>query len=160
MKPAGSIALVILGSLFAALFGQGCLAKDAGVHLRAYSTTARGITGDITLSSEEIVFENGQRLELSYVGESSVGLTGDDKSPAKVFRIIRLRIVRTGGINALCGARTVPTYLAVSIVPRSPDLIATGVPKVLGLFAIKGTQAPGREVNPDRICASFSFAQS
>jgi len=116
----------------------------------ADSTTALGITGNITITQSEIVFQNGTRLALSYMGKRS-GLSLIDSSlVSAVFRMRDPRDVRLRGTNMLCGE--IPRYMALDI--QGSNAMGT----MLDLSVITGKTSPLEQFDRNRICATYGYA--
>jgi hypothetical protein len=126
----------------------------------AVSTTAMGITGDMTLSPGEIAFAEGQLLATEPAGP--IGLTtpvdrsGDSFAKTMVLPMslaIELRRVTaaasaTGATpQALCGDAT-PTYVALAWdTPVSAVSVAV----------FSGAQAPGPDATDTVLCGVFAY---
>ena len=78
--------------------------------LRAYSTTAVSITGDVSTDDFEIIFENGETLVFSDLLADNFIVDGR-RVPASVYRIETPADPELLNGNRLCGAGEV-TYLA------------------------------------------------
>ena len=79
-----------------------------------YSETALAITGPVTLSKTQIVFEGGAVLDLEEINPKALGTWGNsgDVPVAQVFRVSgKVGALRRG--NTLCGEDPV-TYLSAS----------------------------------------------
>ena len=91
--------------------------------LRAYSTTAVSITGDVTTDDFEIVFETGETLVFSDLVADNFLVDGK-RVPASVYKIETPADPELLNGNRLCGVGDV-TYLASWLV--DDDLTAIAV---------------------------------
>ena len=129
------------------------LSAEAVEHWMAYSRTAVGITGDITLSTSEITFADGQRLQLSPVGTATgvilAPVISDDV--ADVYRINEPRDLQLLSGNVLCGASRLPTYMtALKVGDR-------GQSGTLYISFLTGDATPSQGMDERRFCASLTF---
>jgi hypothetical protein len=143
----------------------GVVPENVTGNWKAFSRTARAITGDIKLTSSSITFENGERLPLAYSGLSrGVSLDRDDPE-ALVFRIVASRDVHLLGPNTLCGGHRVPTYMAFNERDATTyELMMMGKGETqrvreLYLTVIYGKLEPNPEIDRLRLCASYFFTQ-
>lgn len=84
--------------------------------LRAYnpwSKTAEEITGPIIISTDAIVFGNGERASLEFLETKNADWDGmDGETTAQIFKVTSQPGALLSG-NHLCGEDTAPLYLAV-----------------------------------------------
>ena len=139
---------------------------EQGIHWTAYCRTAKGITGDITVSPSAIWFEDGHRLHLIYVGESR-GVTLEPGDPlTKLFRIEAPKPIRFDAGYELCGKKLRPTFL--SVIDREVsnyELMMMGNARddkmrMLILTIFTGRALPDAHTDKDRICASFGYIRA
>lgn len=128
----------------------------------ATSTTAMSITGDASLSNEQVSFMNGILLRTTHRATYSafdpmaengdlfdLAAPGDDDRTVDVRQVDAQEITddeRSQG--GLCGANTTPTYVA--LVHDQP------ITK-LAVIAFTGPDAPGRNATNSSVCAVFSY---
>jgi len=134
----------------------------------AFGKTAIAITGDVRFSKSEVVFHDGQRLPLQFVGTSKdVMLSPDDKADlvAWIFRISKPRDLVLLNGNILCGRRSPPTFLTVSVKKATPyelgmmgrrpnDLVA-----FLDFDVVTGSGTPNSDMDMGRVCSTYSFTR-
>lgn len=128
----------------------------------ATSTTAMGITGDASLSNEQVSFMNGILVRTTHRATYSaydpmaasgdlfdLVAPGDDDRTVDVRRVDAQEVTddeRAQG--GLCGAGTTPTYVA--LVHDQP------ITK-LAVIAFTGPDEPGRTATNSTVCAVFSY---
>lgn len=128
---------------------------DEIAHWRAFSLSARSITGDIDISNTRVVFEGGAKLSISYIGNSrGVALALGDPV-ASVFRIGNLENIELLHGNKLCA--TPATYL--TYVTTADPILAPGQ-DMLFLTLIIGSKRPDEKLDRNRICASYAFTRA
>lgn len=124
----------------------------AARHWTAYSRTASDITGDITLSSTQIVFQNGVSFMLSPVaGNTDInletyGLTG----PVHLFRVDDPRAVHLLNGNTLCGAMAHPVQATFI------GTVAVGE-KELGVAVFSGRRDLTVSNVEARLCGTYRY---
>lgn len=129
----------------------------------AISTTAMGVTGDLTATSDGFVFSQGQAYGLLGAGEAKgadpYGTTGDtlgsvlgvpDTAELKIFRVTKEdpAKARNGGF---CGAD--PTTFILTSEGVDPG----GAP-ALFLMAFKGSNPPSASSSETDLCGTFMYA--
>lgn len=136
----------------------------------AYGTTSLAITGDITLTKSEIIFQTGQRLRLSFI-TTQVGVSGffDQKLPARIFRIRKPADPMILNGNRLCGGTAAidpvinpATYLTLVMI-REKDLgdvkygyMPPGDVLELSVFAGPGMLDPTTKTTR-RFCGDYNY---
>ncbi len=131
----------------------------------AISTTAMGVTGDLTGTSDGFVFSQGQTYGLVGTGQAKgadpFGATGDtlasmlgvpEAADLKVFRVTREdpAKARNGGF---CGADST-TFILTS------DGVDSGGAPALFLMAFKGANPPSATSAETDLCGTFMYAPS
>lgn len=131
----------------------------------AISTTAMGVTGDLTATSDGFVFSQGQAYGLVGAGKAKgadpYGATGDtlasvlgvpSTAEMKVFRVTKEdpAKARNGGF---CGAD--PTTFIIT----SEGVDSGGAP-ALFLMAFKGAKPPSGTSAETDLCGTFMYAPS
>lgn len=129
----------------------------------AVSTTATGITGDMSFTDTQVSFMNGILLrtthEATYSAYDPMAQDGDLfdlAAPGDDDRTVDLRRVSAQQITddersegGLCGRGVDPTFVA--LVHDQP--ITT-----LAVIAFTGEDAPGRNATNSEVCAVFTYA--
>jgi hypothetical protein len=118
-------------------------------HWQAESNTATALTGNISITRSEIIFQNGARVTLSYIGKRDGLSLVDSHLHSDIFRLRATRNVRLLNGNTICSV--VPDYLVLTMESGS----VTG--KGLELAVITGKKSPLAQFDPNRTCATFSF---
>jgi hypothetical protein len=125
---------------------------------KAESSTARSITGDVSIERGGLVFANGVVLYTRTLeprqGGDLIAKGGDTYAASALgpsSLVVELRRVTEqttrGGAVGLCGA-TRPDYIALV-----HDVRAT----TLTLLVFAGAEPPGRDATQSRLCASFAY---
>jgi hypothetical protein len=134
-------------------------------HWKAYSRTATGITGDITISPSAVLFEGGRQLHITYLDEHR-GITLEPGDPlAKLYQIDAPTNASLRADPELCGKLLHPTFLAIIERDVSPyELMMMGAVhgtslRTLSVSALTGSSVPGAHGNRNRVCASFGYVR-
>jgi hypothetical protein len=120
-------------------------------HWKADSTTASGITGNIIITPSEIIFQNDAHYGLLYLGKSAGISPYDNHIVSDIFRVRDPRILRLLGQNTLCGAGTIPRYVAFDI--ENDRIMGTR----LDMTVTEGKVPPSNKRDSNHLCATFSF---
>lgn len=132
---------------------------QSGVY-EALSTTAAGITGNLTLAPEALVFERGQRYETAPAaltpasteygqgaGSFAELLTIEPESIIEVRGVTNAVLSEGAHGSTLCGAD-----------PVTHVVLAAGEDGALKVAAFKGAAAPGPAANAADLCGTFLYA--
>lgn len=126
---------------------------------KAESSTARAITGDLSIERGGLLFANGVVLYTRTLqprrGGDLIAKGGDTYAASALgpsSLVVELRRVTEqvtpAGAVGLCGA-TAPDYVALVHDERATTLT---------LLVFSGEEPPGRDATQSRLCATFAFA--
>lgn len=126
----------------------------------ATSTTAMGITGDLSVIAERVTLAKGEQFETAPATSisSTTKIAADGKSFAETYvgpvnLQVELRKVTGSSVaegttpQKLCG-RTPVTYLAFAYDEG---------PKVVSMLAFSGEDAPGDTATKSSLCGTFAY---
>jgi len=149
------------------LFSIGIRAgSEEGIRWTAYSRTAKGITGDVTVSPSAVAFEDGHQLRLIFVGESRGVTLEPDDPPAKLYRIETAKPRDPQTSYEICGTPLHAVFLAITERDvNSYEMMMMGVAKgqrlrTLVLTALIGPTVPDAHTDKDRICGTFGYIRA
>lgn len=114
-----------------------------------WSKTAEAITGPIIISTDAIIFGNGERASLEFLDTRDADWDGQDgETTAQIFKVTSLPGALLGG-NHLCGEDSVPAFLAVN----QSSFFGTWS---LGIAVFRGSEVP-TSFNHGGLCGTYAY---